>query len=966
MVPHHKMGIKLLTDVQLENIFHNYKSLLNKVEQYRHALEKLNCQELSASIRDDQAYLMYDNVFSIMGKRGAGKTSAVFTLKNKLREEHPVDLVLPIIMPEMIPEGQGMIGWILSILDTEVADLEKKLERNSMDRSIFSNCACEKTNSLSKQLRHVKELYYSQDYNIGKAGNFSSAVANSDMRTQNSFDFGREMTEFWRKLVETIKMVNHMECGQEPLIHIFFDDVDLRPQVLMSLFSTIIKYLSFPNLMVYVTADEDQLYDVIESTMNKRMDKREELVMYGTLVNPLIRTDDNTSRIWDRINTKLDIIDETPKLYSDKILPPSSRYYLETFDNCQRKEFFVYSISETQEPVTLSNWMIKEMDRYIENVLQNKNGEHEAVKNFLIYNNEFINAYLIIFGNTSRQLGNAAIKYSEFIDELIELDLQFKNNQNDRELYFRKLYLTIFDFCSNILGMLAASNEEKYQTRQILRDILTYRAGSWGIYINYIYLRDYTYDKLNEEEKDKDYKNQLYNQMIPIFILMFFIENILMIESKTKSILFGKERAKVHGKGVFIDVLDLFMNGNYSLIWKKQSDTIEDLLWVYGTLIDSPKVLMSFDPVEARKVRAYFRCLPEGLRHTEDDLSVYDRENPKWFRTMTFTLYAAFEGIYNLRKSDILLRGLNEKSSSYWDKTVVRELQNLESDLLDVLSTPPQEESVNEQIDSLIKCNEIDIENTVDYSGKKSIADIMSILQEKAGTNYDMVCARYVTQKQGLPDLIETGHNSSYYLNGMQIAVNKIEELINTFSSFKIRQFSGFLKKIKYLEFELSFPIRNDLIYAVGAVEEEADVVISKAVLRRILQKILEGIIRTRNSYDYSSYFDDEPEDDTDKVYISLFDHISYYLESEDDVKNAVSLLALFQYYKFMQRLYFQSFLYERKKSGTDYRIDIKLIPYEDMYKEIRNHLLESGNLLSDKIKQYVRDGVSNYYNSLK
>ena len=42
MVPHHKMGIKLLTDVQLENIFHNYKSLLNKVEQYRHALEKLN------------------------------------------------------------------------------------------------------------------------------------------------------------------------------------------------------------------------------------------------------------------------------------------------------------------------------------------------------------------------------------------------------------------------------------------------------------------------------------------------------------------------------------------------------------------------------------------------------------------------------------------------------------------------------------------------------------------------------------------------------------------------------------------------------------------------------------------------------------------------------------------------------------------------------------------------------------
>ena len=39
MVPYYKMGIKLLTDEQLENVFHNYRSLLKKVAQYRQDLE---------------------------------------------------------------------------------------------------------------------------------------------------------------------------------------------------------------------------------------------------------------------------------------------------------------------------------------------------------------------------------------------------------------------------------------------------------------------------------------------------------------------------------------------------------------------------------------------------------------------------------------------------------------------------------------------------------------------------------------------------------------------------------------------------------------------------------------------------------------------------------------------------------------------------------------------------------------
>lgn len=119
----YKVGIKLLSDIQLENIFPNYKKLLEEIEKYRSATMFLS----KDYTEKEQYYLMYDNVFSIMGKRGTGKTSAAFTLRKKIEEGQQCDVVLPIIIPEVIPEECSILVWILAIVKEKVQILEQRI-----------------------------------------------------------------------------------------------------------------------------------------------------------------------------------------------------------------------------------------------------------------------------------------------------------------------------------------------------------------------------------------------------------------------------------------------------------------------------------------------------------------------------------------------------------------------------------------------------------------------------------------------------------------------------------------------------------------------------------------------------------------------------------------------------------------------------------------------------------------------
>ncbi len=415
-VPQHKMGIKVLDESQLLNIFPTYQNLLDKIETHRRAIYNLNTETL----REEryQYNLMYDNVFSILGKRGTGKTSAVFSLKHLIEndERYPNDRVFPIIMPEVIPENGNILGWIVALLSDTVDEIERKIKKSSRvsdDGDFFKNCLFVENNSLRNSLKEIRELCFSQKYNPKQESSFYEAIGNAAQQAQNSYSFAKAITGFWTALINAILKMNgqssYSSIDQVPLIYFIFDDVDLSPDKVEHLMSIITKYLSHPNVIVIVTADEDLFLEVIENSIDRKIGREkkdirqilekymEMTLYYGTFMDsPLQRG-------------KANQISDTARLYLGKVLPPSSRYYLELYYDSDRKRNFQIYHDKNLEMGLSGN-----INKFL-------GVDEKSKNNFLYYNENFIEFYMEFFGNTARQISNEFFIIDDLIDNLIKI-----------------------------------------------------------------------------------------------------------------------------------------------------------------------------------------------------------------------------------------------------------------------------------------------------------------------------------------------------------------------------------------------------------------------------------------------------------------------------------------------------------------------------------------------------------------
>lgn len=114
-----KVGIQYLEGEAFENIFPSYNELINSIQMCR-----------MRKVREHYQYnFMYDNVFSIMGKRGTGKTSVIYTLRENLPELTGVrnDLRMPIITPDVITRNEGIMDWILAVVGEELSEFEHRI-----------------------------------------------------------------------------------------------------------------------------------------------------------------------------------------------------------------------------------------------------------------------------------------------------------------------------------------------------------------------------------------------------------------------------------------------------------------------------------------------------------------------------------------------------------------------------------------------------------------------------------------------------------------------------------------------------------------------------------------------------------------------------------------------------------------------------------------------------------------------
>ncbi len=210
----HKVGVKLFTKEQFENVLPTYLNLFHKIDACRQAAQE-ELRELNAGgTRHYQYNFMYDNVFSVLGKRGTGKTSVVFTLQRMIREKYGEkfsDIVLPLIIPEAIPDNCTVLGWILAIVKEEVKRLDDRineLEKRRKEDDFWNKCqfgaGVRKEIGLSDRLDILNQFFYAKSYNPSSESSYYQAIDNSASQTIDYYRFAQGIADFWDAWVQAI------------------------------------------------------------------------------------------------------------------------------------------------------------------------------------------------------------------------------------------------------------------------------------------------------------------------------------------------------------------------------------------------------------------------------------------------------------------------------------------------------------------------------------------------------------------------------------------------------------------------------------------------------------------------------------------------------------------------------------------------------------------------------------------
>lgn len=664
----HKVGIKILSDIQLKNVLPSYGNLFAKIENCR----KVASAELVSEEHKDRHYqynFMYDNVFSILGKRGTGKTSVAFTLREEIRKRQEAanyDVVLPLVIPEVIPENCTILGWLLAIVKEQISELEEDIQKLEKKRNgdkspsqfgYYGNW--KDRDSLTDKLDEISQMFFAGSYNPSNESSYHRAIDNSIQQAEDYYNFAKKIVELWDKWIERILEYYRMETkGQSapicPMIYFVFDDVDLAPDKISELLSVIIKYLSHPNLIVIVTAEENLFLQVIENQLDKKIGRiprewREYLSLHA----------DNRFELWNS-NVKVnemsneDVVNQTAAMYLGKVLPPSTRYYLRLFHTAKEKQNFY-----VEENKHLWRAIYEKIDEMI-----NCMNYTPAPHNFMQSHEIPIRFYLNFFGDTSRQISNVYIALNELVDSLEGIIGDVQKGDVGTEDCMNRLYYA----CRYFLRVALVSNHDLAKVigsvQKFVDEVLLYEYNQWRFYINYSYINEF----LEEEVDDRQIKVRV---VLQLYSLLAFMENILLLmEYAFPENLTGRRKIHVvsfmteYIQSIAFDDRHIFRDDLAAALFFEHYDNLLDRM--ESIVEDESRSDMKFRLAYFYDFRNYgisYESKSQGNETTVTIKKLKDiaRQNPLWFKELVGMLTMVYGNAYLFDKKDmadcLLFRG---------------------------------------------------------------------------------------------------------------------------------------------------------------------------------------------------------------------------------------------------------------------------------------------------------------------
>ncbi|MCR3761298.1 hypothetical protein KYB31_20180 [Clostridium felsineum] len=541
------VGARILDKEILKKFLPTVENLKSQINEFRkQAYNKselinrdINCNKIKTKNTDYD--IQYDNVISILGQRGTGKTSVLLTIKHDIEMENGQcfnegikccyrnnvnilkDIVLPLIVPEDMSEVSDTLGWIISCFNSEVERLSKFLrsydegyDKNCeyVKNEVFEKCILnrDKCGTLNKKYKDLKKAYATRknEYRKIVANQYSGKneyIEDNDDIINSDRNIIIKFKEFIDELVRSKSKENGTKYGEEkgniswmnePLIFVFFDDVDISTNKCYEVLDTINKFLKHQNIIVFVSGD----YSVFRETTTVEFLKKEGLLRKELLEQNFVYF--NGERIENSEISRVEALERKKQLAQEflkKVMPPTFRYEMPSLNNEQKSEFSYEYGGDTLNQLIETTFGVSMPTYYYDIFDSNVRGLINVYYSIWeLYKNKVENKKPSeVNENDVNQILNVIIKSSQILNEnedIIKKYIYYRYNENE---------------------------QQKDKKNKVIK-----KQNNYGqIILDYKYL-ELECDSLllNEEDKNKN-KFKIINNFIILIFLGEFISEIL-------------------------------------------------------------------------------------------------------------------------------------------------------------------------------------------------------------------------------------------------------------------------------------------------------------------------------------------------------------------------------------------------------------------------------------------------------
>ncbi|MCX0379696.1 hypothetical protein LI055_08685, partial [Clostridium perfringens] len=490
-------------------------SILSDIKIIRNSRSDKSSYDYISNKENRISTVKRNNFISILGGRGAGKTSLLLTILDELNKNNvksdkigiSKDFIMPIIDPDKMNLEKNSLGWIIYSF-YEIVNKIVDSEENNCD-------FCKKDTKVSKlknSYEDLKKCYINcREFFRNNLAPLSSGKSEYEKINQSiiisDINLERLFNDFINNYIEVIKQIDFRENRdkyltseeeskqEEPLIIISFDDIDIKPKYGPEILNVIGNYLAHPNIIVFICGDEDTFRESLTIDMWNKYDVPEKFSidlnigqdkLYSNIRN---RADDvlakilpaahkyhlNGLKLTDRLNFRPygDLNKESIaellikfKIDEDKNL---LEYFLEPMIDVE--SILKYLSSDDKKVRTYNGYYldleeIKEyLDRvkkysYLKNILSKEDRSIEKSKEFINTINQYkISEYAYALPETSRGLINFYYKFDKFLHEFKEMDsisMDIKTNYGD----YRNQSKNNFIILNKLFSIIKESNVE--------------------------------------------------------------------------------------------------------------------------------------------------------------------------------------------------------------------------------------------------------------------------------------------------------------------------------------------------------------------------------------------------------------------------------------------------------------------------------------------------------------------------